>query len=582
MLADSGAKLLLNEPETQVKVEGEAASIDAIDVSKLLSFLISTSTSTSTSTCQVIPVNLAYVIYTSGSTGKPKGVMVEHRNLVNYIWWAAKTYVNDEGVNFPLYTSISFDLTVTSIFTPLVSGRAIIVYDAEGEDNRFLIEKVIEDKGVGVVKLTPSHLKLIKEKKISTGVSIKRFIVGGEDLETQLAVEIHRNSRRDIEIYNEYGPTEVTVGCMIYQFNPEEKKRKSVSIGGPIDNIKIYILDKDRVPVPIGVIGELSIAGAGLARGYLNSPELTVEKFTRAVIRHSSFVISGSSKTSNKLSKAAKNSSSKLFPYVQWPMTNDRLYRTGDLARCLTDGNIEFIGRMDSQVKIRGYRIELGEIENHLSNHEDIKDAVVMAAEVSETLSNGRNVENAIEYVNENKQLCGYIVSNREFTFLELKEYLSKKLPNYMIPSYFLKVEKIPLTQSGKLDKRGLNSLSKKLDMGAKYEAPKSSLENTIADIWREVLDVSKVGIHDNFFDFGGNSLKVIPLVSKLNRALSLDINVVELFEYVTISSLAEYIDKKEKGTIISDQTVETERFKAIDQAKKERLKRKENRRGAY
>jgi amino acid adenylation domain-containing protein len=288
----------------------------------------------------VSPSNLAYVIYTSGSTGKPKGVMVEHQNVVNYTWWAIQRYVKNDHVNFPLFTSVTFDLTVTSIYTPLLSGNALVVYGKDSWES--LIEEIIEDDGVGVVKLTPSHLKLILEQKEQKGNKIKsfikRFIVGGEDLKTQLAREISELFHEAPVIYNEYGPTEATVGCMTYIFCPEMDRRQSVPIGIPGDNVQLYILNKDKNILPVGAPGELHISGDGLVRGYLNRPQLTAERFVENMF-----------------------------------LPGTRLYKTGDLAKFLEDGNIEFLGRIDHQVKIRGYRLELGEIQSQLLEYKKHK-----------------------------------------------------------------------------------------------------------------------------------------------------------------------------------------------------------------
>lgn len=274
------------------------------------------------------PDNLAYVIYTSGTTGKPKGVMLEHRGVVNYLVWAAKTYVRGDKVNFPLFTSISFDLTVTSIFTPLITGNAIVIYGEE-EGKELLIAKIVEDGQVGVIKLTPSHLKILRDTK-KTHPAVKRFIVGGEDLEVSLAREIGQQFP-GVEIFNEYGPTETVVGCMIHRFDPAEDDRKSVPIGVPIDNAQIYVLNRELRPVPVDFVGEIYISGVGVARGYLNRPELTAERFVEN-------------------------------PFIP----GSRMYKTGDLARHLHNGKLEFLGRVDQQVKIRGYRIELGEIEQKI------------------------------------------------------------------------------------------------------------------------------------------------------------------------------------------------------------------------
>jgi amino acid adenylation domain-containing protein len=279
--------------------------------------------------------NLAYVIYTSGTTGRPKGVMLEHRGVVNYITWAARTYVKNETAAFPLYTGISFDLTVTSIFTPLVTGNTIYIYP--GDDREFLLDGIIRDDRVGVVKLTPAHLKLLKDKPGGSG--IRRFILGGENLETASALEIFRQWDGNIEIYNEYGPTETVVGSMIHRFDPAKDVGPSVPIGVPIAGTQVYLLDPDFNPVPVGVPGEIYISGAGVGRGYLNRPELTAERFVDLNKSYRSYRSYGS---------------------------YEKLYRTGDLAKRLPDGTLEYLGRIDQQVKIRGFRVELGEVESRL------------------------------------------------------------------------------------------------------------------------------------------------------------------------------------------------------------------------
>jgi amino acid adenylation domain-containing protein len=273
--------------------------------------------------------SLAYLIYTSGTTGKPKGTLITHKNIVNYIDWASKTYLQGESMNFPLYTSISFDMTVTSIFTPLLTGNSIIIYP--GSDKDVLIERVVDDVRIGVIKATPSHLKLIRSKLIRSDTNIKRIIVGGEQLDTSLAKDIFENFNHKVEIYNEYGPTEATVGCMIYKYDYQNDSRTAVPIGKPIQNTQIYLLDKQLKPVPSGIEGELYIGGEGLASGYLFKPELTAEKFVDHVFKN-----------------------------------GEKLYKTGDKAIFLPDGNIEYKGRFDQQIKIRGHRIELEEIENKI------------------------------------------------------------------------------------------------------------------------------------------------------------------------------------------------------------------------
>jgi bacitracin synthase 1 len=445
--------------------------------------------------------HLAYIIYTSGSTGKPKGVAVEHQGVVDYLWWAAKTYIKGESCNFPFYTSISFDLTVTSVFAPLVTGNSVVVYDDDAKD--FLLDKIIDDNRVEVIKLTPSHLKLIRDKKIKMGTLIKRIIVGGEELETQLAEEIFRVFNGEAEIYNEYGPTETVVGSMIYKFVPGSDDRKTVLIGIPADNTRIYILDKNRNLVPIGVPGEIYIAGDGVARGYLNRPDLTLEKFVENPFEISS-----------------------------------RMYRTGDLGRWLSDGNIEFLGRIDRQVKIRGYRLELGEIEGSLKSYDNVADAVVIPRE------DGRG----------DKYLCAYYVdvSRTEsiVSTTELRNFLLKVLPDYMIPSFFVKLEKIPLTANGKIDR---SALPDPVDIirndDTVYISPTNPVEKKLVEIWEKVLGRNNIGINDNFFLVGGDSIKSIQIISRMNHA-GYKLEMKDIFQYPVISELALHVRKLKRTSV--------------------------------
>ena len=293
------------------------------------------------------PDSLAYVIYTSGSTGTPKGVMIEHRSLVNYIWWAKERYSRGERLAWPLFSSLAFDLTVTSIFTPLISGGRIVVVREDPGMPGMAIFKVIESGAVDIVKLTPAHLAMIKDMNLGA-TRIRKLIVGGEDFKTALAREITDNFGRPVDIYNEYGPTEATVGCMIHRYDVEKDLALSVPIGTPAANTGIYILDEQLRPVPSGVIGEMYLAGDGLARGYLNRPDLTAQRFLTAG-----------------------------DPRQKDPAAPLRLYKSGDLARWGIDGRMEFLGRADHQVKVAGARIELGEIEARLLEHADVRECVV-------------------------------------------------------------------------------------------------------------------------------------------------------------------------------------------------------------
>lgn len=434
--------------------------------------------------------NLAYIIYTSGTTGQPKGVMIEHRGLVNYIYWAAQTYVKGERVNFPLYTSISFDLTVTSIFTPLVTGNSIIVYGSP--DVRFYIEDVIDDNRVEIVKMTPSHLQFIRDKDMGESI-IKRIIVGGDKLDPGPAQDIYNRFHGRVEIYNEYGPTETVVGSMIYKFESAGDNSDSVPIGVPIANTRIYLLDRYLQPIPVGVEGELYIGGDGLARGYLHNPEMTGKKFLPDPFFH-----------------------------------GRKMYKTGDTAFRMPDGNIKYKGRIDHQVKIRGFRIELTEIEGKLSHFEGVKESAVVVREDGE-----------------DKALYTFFSADRRIEPAAVRNYLAGVLPHYMVPGFIMQLEKIPLTPNGKIDRNAL--LKIEISGGRdEYIPPETDSQHRLVDIWSEVLGIEKerIGIHTNFFEVGGHSLKVMSLVSKVHKEFDVKVSLVQVFNTPTMGGLASILDK--------------------------------------
>jgi fengycin family lipopeptide synthetase D len=434
------------------------------------------------------------VIYTSGSTGKPKGVMIEHGSLMNYLNWGKKNYIHKEGETvFSLHSSISFDLTVTSLFMPLITGNKLKIFGEDGSG--MVIEEVLRDEDVNVIKLTPSHLKIIKEMVLPAN-NRRKFIVGGEDLEISLARLIHDKFGGAVEIYNEYGPTETTVGCMFYQYQPGESGF-SVPIGGPIWNTRLYVLDKYMQVVPPGVPGELYIGGAGLARGYLNNGQLTTERFVPD-------------------------------PFSQ----GERLYKTGDLVRMILQDKMVYAGRIDDQVKLRGFRIELGEITHVLISHEDISDCVIVLKE-----RDG------------NKYLAAYYVSPAEKDGQALKAYLQKKLPAYMIPDIYIHMRSLPLTSNGKIDKKALPEAS--ISAGENYVAPSGELEEKLVEIWSGVLQLDKelISINRNFLELGGNSLKIVELTSMINEAFKCNISIADIFSYPTIVSLRDFIRDNEINT---------------------------------
>ncbi|MCY8499542.1 amino acid adenylation domain-containing protein [Bacillus atrophaeus] len=443
--------------------------------------------------------DLAYMIYTSGSTGNPKGVLIEHRGLANYIWWAKEVYVKGEKTNFPLYSSVSFDLTVTSIFTPLVTGNTVIVYD--GEDKSAVLSTIMQDPRIDMIKLTPAHLHVLKEMNIADKTTIRKMIVGGENLSTRLAHSISEQFKGRLDIFNEYGPTETVVGCMIYRYDAKQDRREFVPIGTAAANTNIYVADASRNLVPIGVPGEIYISGAGVARGYWNRPDLTAEKFVDN-------------------------------PYT--PGT--KMYKSGDLAKRLRDGNLVYLGRIDEQVKIRGHRIELGEIEAAMHNVEAVQEAAVLAREEEDGL----------------KQLCAYYVSGKPVTVSQLREQLSLELPDNMVPSYFVQLEHMPLTSNGKINRKALPAPEASLQQTAEYVPAGNEIESKLTALWQEVLGISHAGIKHNFFDLGGNSIRAAALAARIHKELDVNLSLKDIFKFPTIEQLAAMALRTEKNRYAS------------------------------
>lgn len=489
MLEDSESSLLLINSDIHEEIlhKGKIFNINEINVDLY-------------SRENLIKINqlndLAYIIYTSGSTGKPKGVMIEHQGLTNYIWWAKKMYLKDENEVMPLYSSIAFDLTITSIFTPLISGNQIVIYDTD--ETEFVLYKILRENKATVVKLTPAHLTLLKDMDNSSS-NIKRFIVGGEDLKVGIAKEVFNSFRRNIEICNEYGPTETVVGCMIHIYNEEKDKGVSVPIGYPADNVQLYILDNELNVVPTGLTGELYISGDGVARGYLNRQDLTREKFIEN-------------------------------PFIK----GKRIYKTGDTARYIENGVIEYIGRIDSQVKIRGYRIELGEIEKYLLENESVRDAVVVFKE--DLLGN--------------KILNAYIVKEKDVTEFELKGWLNKFLPKYMIPANFIFMDKLPLTLNGKINHALLPEPLITEKEFIKYE---TNVEHELVKAMEEILGVENISMNDNYYQLGGDSIKAIQISSKLKN-IGLDIKVKDILIHDYIKEIAASIEEGREAKVISQE----------------------------
>src|SRR5215213_3371591 len=490
MLADTGTPLVLTQEHLREKLTGSDVEIISIDAN-WPAIALEDATPLKTETT---PDDLAYVIYTSGSTGEPKGVEIRHRNLVNYIWWAKDQYAGDETVAFALYSSLAFDLTVTSIYAPLITGNRILVYREEGGSSA--IEEILKDNKAGVLKLTPSHLALVKIRDNSQS-RIRRLIVGGEQFETELATAVWRSFDGNVEIINEYGPTEATVGSMIHRFDPAQDTQAVVPVGKPAANAQIYVLDDDLKPVAENVLGEMYLAGDGLARGYLKRATLTGEKF------------------------------------VDNPFTpGQRMYRTGDLARWLPQGIIEYVGRKDSQVKYHGHRIELNEIKRALNRHPQIRDSVIVIARDKTG----------------NDAMIAYYVSRQEIDSTELHAFLTDSIIEETIPNVFVHLKKLPLTLNGKLNLRALPTLDEvKQRAQHTYVAPRNQIEEQLAEIWKQVFGVERVGIHDNFFELGGHSLIATQVIGRVRQKLQTELLVRSVFEAPTIAELAVAIEKLEQ-----------------------------------
>ncbi|NVO09465.1 MAG: amino acid adenylation domain-containing protein [Bacteroidales bacterium] len=446
--------------------------------------------------------NFIYCIYTSGSTGNPKGTIITHNNFVNYITWAKEFYIKNSNIgNFGLFTSISFDLTVTCIFLPLLNGKTLEIFD-QNEDITTILRNNFQSNKIDCIKLTPSHISLLNELEIKNS-NIKLAIVGGEEL-LNSHVLILKNLNSEIRIINEYGPTEATIGCLVKEITNSNEK---ILIGKPIYNTKIFILSKNKI-VPVGVPGEIHIAGHGVAKGYLFQPELTKQKFV----------------TNHFDNKA-----------------NSTMYKTGDLAQYLSDGNIDFLGRIDEQIKINGFRIELGEIEAILNAFNEISLSAVLV-----------KMDN-----NGNKQLVAFFVpstkNNADILDIDqIKEKLSTFLPNYMIPSIFVKMNKIPLTSNGKVDKKALNEFNIENIIKDKYLEPGSELEKKITNLLGQLLKTDKIGIKDNFFEIGGNSLILMRLSGLIKKELGINIPLSQFFKYTNIQQLSNYILDSQKSKNLS------------------------------
>jgi amino acid adenylation domain-containing protein len=455
---------------------------------------------------EIHPENLAYIIYTSGSTGKPKGVMIQHKSVINLLDGLQQSIYarHDQPLRVSMNAPVVFDGSVKQ-WIQLLAGNTLCIVPEDKRLNPEALRAYIEDKNIDLLDCTPSQFKLLLASGASGRSSrLKAVLLGGEALDEQIWTAVQSDPQTSF--YNVYGPTECTVDVTVCPASESFQP----SIGRPLNDVQAYILDGRLRPVPIGVAGELYVGGEGIARGYCRRPDITAERFIP-----------------NPFSVAA----------------GTRLYRTGDRVCYLPDGRIKFLGRVDEQVKLRGYRIELGEIASVLRDLEGVRDVLVLVRG-EEKPGNEKLGNEKLGYENNDARLVAYIVREAGATLsgAQLRQHVRSQLPDYMVPSGFVIMDKLPLTVNGKVDRKSLPDADRDhSDMAADYVAPRSDTEKTITGIWQELLNVKKLGIHDNFFDLGGHSLLMVQLYNKLREAFHKEIPMVELFRNPTIAMLSQY-----------------------------------------
>ena len=442
-------------------------------------------------TLGLTPEHIAYVIYTSGSTGMPKGVLLLHRGICNHLHWMADVLGINSSDRFLQKTSISFDASIVEIFAPLRAGGSVVLAQADGEfDTGYLVEAIQENE-ITILQMVPSALKvLLLDPAFRSCRGLRYLICGGEALERELAREV-QVQLPGVTLGNFYGPTETSIDATWHLLKTLAEGPGTVPIGRPVANVRCYVLDRHLQPVPVGIVGQLYVSGAGLARGYLHRPELTRECFVADPFR-----------------------------------AGERMYATGDLVRYLPGGEIEYVGRSNQQIKIRGYRVELGEIEARLAALPGVTQCVVIARE---------------DFAGD-KRLVAYIVPQADMPAAEvLRERLRLSLPEHMVPQRFVRLGGIPLLPSGKIDYKHLPAPEWGLPAeGPAFVPPRNAIETTLAGIWKEVFGLEQVGAHDDFFELGGHSLLAIRIVAKVSSVLKVVMPLHWLFVAPTVAGLAQ------------------------------------------
>ena len=493
MLEDSAPVALLTQGRLESLFEGIAKGFPVLDLeAKFPSWSDRPQTNLDHSGMELSSDNLAYVIYTSGSTGKPKGVMVEHKNLCNLITDVKNRYHIRAEDRILQFAAIAFDMSIQDIFGALLLGAGLVLRTDAWIAGANKFWTLCKKNRVSIITLpTLFWQQLAQEEHLDIPATVRHITIGGEAVSSKvLAAWFERKNYRP-KLFNGYGPTEATLYSTSHE--PSVDSLSWQSIGRPITNTRIYILDANNRPVPIGVAGELFIGGAGIARGYLNRPELTAERF------------------------------------ITDPFADEagaRMYKTGDLARWLADGTLEFLGRNDFQVKIRGFRIELGDIETKLAEHPAVREVVVLAQEKRDGV----------------KQLVAYLVpkDGPVPSIAELRDFLKQKMPDFMVPSAFMFLTALPVTPNGKLDRKALPEPSLNLQVAeANFIAPRNPLEQQLAELWTEVLKLERIGIHDNFFALGGHSLLAVKAIAEINKRFATDLALGVIYQSPTIEQLS-------------------------------------------
>ncbi len=502
MLADTQMSALLTQQHLIEKLPEHAAAVVCLD----RDWPAISQEDSANLASQVLPQNLAYTIYTSGSTGKPKGVLIPHQALTNYVEAAAHVYAITPDDCVLQFASISFDASVEEIYPCLTRGATLVLRTESMLDSVQTFMQRCEDQGITCLSLPTAYWHEITARmsdEVLLPSCLRLVIIGGEAAHPQQLALWQRFSH-GIRLINTYGPTETTVVSTMHEVEPDGSVAlPKIPIGRPIANSQAYILDASQQLVPIGIPGELYTGGIGLAHGYLNRPELTAERFV---------------------------------PHPWSQTSGERLYRTGDVARYLPDGTLEYLGRVDQQVKVRGFRIELGEIEAVLSQHPQVETSIVQVHE-------GTNAD---------KSLVAYVVMQEELETKQWRSYLRQHLPEYMVPSAFVRLSALPLTANGKLDRHALPAPDQRRVSGA-YVAPRTPLEEQLCQIWAQVLEVERVGIEDNFFDLGGHSLKATQIGSRMRQAVGVNISLRSLFDDPTIAGLVRVIEQMQEDNVAED-----------------------------